>query len=87
MTVILNICVGAVFHYVIVNLVLLWYFHVAIFFHKVMFPFQANRFEKMGRNKYIFATVTILCKFVCYNAHKIYSLHYKLYYFHYQLLS
>ncbi|XP_019853214.1 PREDICTED: uncharacterized protein LOC109582744 isoform X2 [Amphimedon queenslandica] len=51
---------GVVFHYAIVNMALWWFFHVAIFFHKVLFPFQANRFEKLGHNKYIFATVTIL---------------------------
>ncbi|XP_019860902.1 PREDICTED: uncharacterized protein LOC109589233 [Amphimedon queenslandica] len=51
---------GVVFHYTIVNMALWWFFHVAIFFHKVLFPFQANRFEKLGRNKYIFATVSIL---------------------------
>ncbi|XP_019859821.1 PREDICTED: uncharacterized protein LOC109588072 isoform X3 [Amphimedon queenslandica] len=51
---------GVVFHYTFVNMALWWFFHVAIFFHKVLFPFQANRFEKLGRNKYIFATVTIL---------------------------
>ncbi|XP_019862074.1 PREDICTED: uncharacterized protein LOC109590618, partial [Amphimedon queenslandica] len=51
---------GVVFHYVIVNMALWWFFHVAMFFHKVFFPFQANRFEKLGREKYIFATVTIL---------------------------
>ncbi|XP_019859819.1 PREDICTED: uncharacterized protein LOC109588072 isoform X2 [Amphimedon queenslandica] len=51
---------GAAFHYTFVNMALSWFFHVAIFFHKVLFPFQANRFEKLGRNKYIFATVTIL---------------------------
>uniref|UniRef100_A0A1X7UPL3 FZ domain-containing protein n=1 Tax=Amphimedon queenslandica TaxID=400682 RepID=A0A1X7UPL3_AMPQE len=51
---------GVVFHYTFVNIALWWFFHVAIFFHKVLFPFQANRFEKLGRNKYIFATVTIL---------------------------
>ncbi|XP_019854875.1 PREDICTED: uncharacterized protein LOC109583829 [Amphimedon queenslandica] len=51
---------GVAFHYTFVNMALSWFFHVAIFFHKVLFPFQANRFEKLGRNKYIFATVTIL---------------------------
>ncbi|XP_019853194.1 PREDICTED: uncharacterized protein LOC109582731 [Amphimedon queenslandica] len=56
---------GIVFHYTFVNMALWWFFHVAIFFHKVLFPFQANRFEKLGHNKYIFATVTILCKYYC----------------------
>uniref|UniRef100_A0A1X7UEL9 FZ domain-containing protein n=1 Tax=Amphimedon queenslandica TaxID=400682 RepID=A0A1X7UEL9_AMPQE len=51
---------GVVFHYTFANMALSWFFHVAIFFYKVLFPFQANRFEKLGRNKYIFATVTIL---------------------------
>ncbi|XP_019854874.1 PREDICTED: uncharacterized protein LOC109583828 isoform X3 [Amphimedon queenslandica] len=51
---------GAVSHYVYINMPLWWFFHVAIFFHKVLFPFQANRFEKLGHNKYIFATVTTL---------------------------
>uniref|UniRef100_A0A1X7UE38 Uncharacterized protein n=1 Tax=Amphimedon queenslandica TaxID=400682 RepID=A0A1X7UE38_AMPQE len=51
---------GVIIHYTYVNMALWWFFHVAIFFHKVLFPFQANRFEKLGRNKYIFATVTIL---------------------------
>ncbi|XP_019853215.1 PREDICTED: uncharacterized protein LOC109582744 isoform X3 [Amphimedon queenslandica] len=41
---------GVVFHYAIVNMALWWFFHVAIFFHKVLFPFQANRFEKLGHN-------------------------------------
>ncbi|XP_019859822.1 PREDICTED: uncharacterized protein LOC109588073 isoform X1 [Amphimedon queenslandica] len=51
---------GVTIYYTFVNMALWWFFHVAIFFHKVLFPFQANRFEKLGRNKYIFATVTIL---------------------------
>ena len=56
--------IGVVFHYFIVNMALWWFFHVAIFFHKVFFPFQANRFEKLGRDKYIFATVIILCEYI-----------------------
>ena len=57
--------VGVVFHYTFINMALWWFFHVAIFFHKVLFPFQANRFEKLGRNKYIFATVTFLREYYC----------------------
>ena len=54
--------IGVVFQYILVNIVLWWFCNVAIFFHKVLRPFQANRFEKMGYNKYILAVVIILCK-------------------------
>ena len=35
---------------------------MAIFFHKVMFPFQANRNQKLGRNKYKLAAVIVFGK-------------------------
>ena len=52
--------IGALLHYCIVNLVLWWFFHVIIFFHKVAFPFHANRMKKMGQNKYVLTAVIIL---------------------------
>ena len=36
---------------------LLWFFHVVIFFYKVVCPFHANRMEKIGWNKYILAVI------------------------------
>ena len=54
--------IGALFHYSLMNIILWWLFHVAIFFHKVMFPFQADRIEKLGQNKYILAIVIISSK-------------------------
>ncbi|XP_019850447.1 PREDICTED: uncharacterized protein LOC109581108 isoform X4 [Amphimedon queenslandica] len=55
---------GALFHYSLINLVLWWFCNVAIFFHKILFPFQANRFERLGRNKYILATVIVVSMLV-----------------------
>ena len=52
--------IGALLHYCIVNLVLWWFLHVIIFFHKVAFPFHANRMKKMGQNKYVLAVVIII---------------------------
>ena len=49
--------IGVVFHYAIVNIILWWFFYVAIFFYNVVFPFHANRMEKVGWNKYILAVM------------------------------
>ena len=51
-------------YYSIMNMVLLWFSNIIIFFHKVLFPFQAHRLEVMGRNKCILATAVILCKWM-----------------------
>lgn len=53
---------GALFHYCFMNMMLWWFCNVIVLFHKVMFPFQANRFEKLGRNKFILAAAIVLCK-------------------------
>ena len=53
------IYIGAVFHYVIINFTLWWFFHVIIFY-KVVFAFHANRMEKIGRNKYTLAVMIFL---------------------------
>ena len=52
--------IGALLHYCIVNLALWWFFYISIFFHKVAFPFHANRMTKMGQNKYVLAAVIII---------------------------
>ena len=51
---------GAIFHYAIVNMTIWWFFYVTIFFYNVVFPFHANRMEKIGRNKYILAVMIFL---------------------------
>ena len=50
-----------------------WFFHVTIFFHKVVFPFHANQMTKLGRNKYVFVVIIVLGKSMshslCYYKH------------------
>ena len=53
---------GAIFHYVIVNMTLWWFFHVSIFLYKVVAPFHAKRTQILGRQKYIFAVTVLLGK-------------------------
>ena len=65
-TVITTFLIGAIFHYVLVNFVIWWFFYLCIFFHKVVYPFHANRMEKMGQHKYIFTTVVLLGMYTHY---------------------
>ena len=57
------ILTGAIFHYVIVNMALWWFFHVSIFLYKVVAPFHAKRTQTLGRQKYIFAVTVLLGKY------------------------
>ena len=52
--------IGAVFNYTIVNMVIWWFFHLSIFFYKIMFPFHSTRMEKMGYQKYPAIILTTL---------------------------
>ena len=56
------ILTGAIYHYVIVNMTLWWFFHLCIFLHKVVAPFHAKRTERLGRQKYIFGVTVFLGK-------------------------
>ena len=47
-------------HYIIVQAVLWWIFHVFAIFWKVYFPFHSRYFEKIHRTRYIHATCLIL---------------------------
>ena len=71
----IHFLVGAVFHYLLVNFILWWFFHLCIFFYKVVCPFHANRMEKMGQHKYIFTTFVFLGMYthyqVCHYYHTI----------------
>ena len=42
---------GAVFHYLLLNITLWWFFHVCSIFYKVMFPLKAKQYER--KDKYI----------------------------------
>ena len=59
----------------LVNFILWWFFHLCIFFHKVVCPFHANRMKKMGQHKYIFTTIVLLGMYthcqVCHYYHTI----------------
>ena len=56
-----------------INFILWWFFHLCIFFHKVVCPFHANRLEKMGQHKYIFTTTVFLGMYTHYQVYVINS--------------
>ena len=60
----INNYTGAVFHYVIVNMTLWWFFHLCIFLYKIMFPFHAKRAQNTRKQKYLFVVLLIFGK--CY---------------------
>ena len=58
----ISIHAGALFHYVIVSMVVWWFFHLSFFFYEIMFPFHSHQMKNVGRLKYAAIVLIVLGK-------------------------
>ena len=54
--------IGVLYHYLLINLVLWWFFHVFVFAASLLFPERSRIIKKKGLHKYISIFVILLCK-------------------------